>query len=1201
MLKLRAYTLPYTIAFVLVFLASCSNKKNTALTRTYHAINTKYNIHFNADEAYKESLKAKENERADNLSEILYIFPNNSDTSLQKATGNFTTTIDKTTKAIKLHSISAKPRRNPSKRKDPEYQAWLQQKEFNPYLENTWMLLGKAELEDKDYIRAISTFLYITKIYSSNPYIVKECQLWIARAYTEMGWMYEAADMLHKIDTSGDVPDDLLGLYATVKANYLIQQKEYREAIPLLEQAISREKNSRMKLRMKYLLAQIYTREGNNAKALDIFSSIPGLNTPSNYSFNANLQTLLLSAKTDKSKSIAKLEKMAKDSKNKDYVDAIYYTLGNIYLSDNDSTNAINNYLKAIDETEKGGYDKTLAQIKLADIYYNQHKFISAQPQYSAALQQITKANENYDRVAHRSPALDELVVYAKTVHEQDSIQRLAKMPEDERLAIINQKIKDIKEEEEKKKKEEEHEKLMAEREDRINSQDNNNNQIETGYGININSAQSNNSGSKFYFYNQQSVEQGKINFKKAWGNRKPEDDWRRRDKSNSNSDYIEEDIDNIEGQEINDEGENTIDNQDENSNNDQNDNQDGNSDIDIYSPEYYIQQLPMTPEALKESDDLIENGLYNMGMIYKYKLEDFNLSIDAFTDDVERFPDNPNLEKIYYELLLIYMQLDQSDMMNAYRNKLLAEFPSGIYAIPLSQPDYEWNFRNIAALQDSLYDDTYQAYLSSDIQTVRENSQSLERKYPFGDLMPKFMLLDALTYAQTQDIKSLENNLKKIVEKYPKDEEVTPFANSILERIANGQVLSSDGSPIKGIDWSEAFKIKEELAKVDSLLRYSNDVDAEYMVLLVYQEKTIDRNKLLYDVADYNFSNYVVQTFDLVFDNQSPIEILQVKGFESFTPAKSYINKMFEEEGLIQYLDSSITVIPISKDNYAKLLLRKNIDNYKSFYQETLGSQTPDLIAYWNKDRTTSNVNPADTIIIIEKIEVIENNDSNVIVKDPESNALDNSDAKPSVKPKEENKAPDTKQEDGTKANNGNAENPNNTGPSIKNPVDGMKGSFDKYDNKVKLTKEEKEALKKQKELEKQKQKELERLRKLELDSIQMHGKAVQDSLRKVADEELQEKKRIDEEKDRIAKENIKQKEEAQKQALKDREENRKERERGRKEREKAQKEKLRKQQEERNQKLKEQEQRKKEKERERKEREKARQLERKNKLKND
>ena len=217
----RTLYIGFGVLFILLITSSCSNKKNTALTRFYHSVNTRYNIHYNADIAYKEALEAKEKGREDNLSQLVYIFPKSTD-SLNASTGNFTTTIDKTTKAIKLHSITAKPKRDPDRRNDAEYQAWIRQKEYTPFMDQVWLLLAKAEFQDGNYLQAVSTFLYITKIYSTNPEIVTECQLWIARAYTEMGWLYEAGDILHKIEIAGGAPEKHKGFYALVKANYLV-------------------------------------------------------------------------------------------------------------------------------------------------------------------------------------------------------------------------------------------------------------------------------------------------------------------------------------------------------------------------------------------------------------------------------------------------------------------------------------------------------------------------------------------------------------------------------------------------------------------------------------------------------------------------------------------------------------------------------------------------------------------------------------------------------------------------------------------------------------------------------------------------------------------------------------------------------------------------------------------------------------------
>jgi tetratricopeptide (TPR) repeat protein len=723
---------------------------------------------------------------------MLYIFPDNSDSAAMQAPGSsLTTTIDKATKAIKLHSIKAKPRRNPNGRNDAKYQAWLRQKEYTPFMDKVWLLLAKAEFYEADYLQAITTFMYITKIYSSNPEIVDECQLWIARAYTEMGWIYEAGNILHKMELAHRPSEKQKALYSAVKANYLIRNKEYADAVPFLQYTILKEKDKLQKLRLKYLLGQLYLANGDKANAAKAFASVSGMNTPYRFTFNAELQELQSDMSKKQSDIISSLTGMAKSEKNKDYRDQVYSAIGNIYLQHQDTAKAVENYRKAVKESTRNAYDKAAANVALGDIYFARHEFIPAQPCYAEALPLLKKSYPEYQRVSFRSGVLDELIIHAKTVYEQDSLQHLAQLPEDRRFEIINKRIEQLKKEAAAKQMQEERAKQEANQGNRISSWVD----LEQAAANPANRAsQTGNqqaADAQFYFYNPQTVAQGKIAFQKQWGNRKLEDDWRLSSKGgNSILDDLEADL--TDSTEM----KNT-----------------GNAAVagvktagdDIYSVGYYLQQLPFTEEAIKQSNGLIENALFNMGKIYKDKLENMPLAIEAFNTDISRFPDTPNKEEIYYQLFLIYLQTDDHNMLTLYRNKLLDEFPKGQYATPLSDPDFEWNFRNMPLLQDSLYNSAYEAYQRADVQTVRDDYQAISTKYPFTDMMPQFAFLDALSYAQTRDSENLKDKLTSLTAKYPKAD-ITPLATDILNRIKAGRIILSDGTPITEFDWSKAY-----------------------------------------------------------------------------------------------------------------------------------------------------------------------------------------------------------------------------------------------------------------------------------------------------------------------------------------------------------------------------------------------------------
>ncbi len=204
------------------------------------------------------------------------------------------------------------------------------------------------------------------------------------------------------------------------------------------------------------------------------------------------------------------------------------------------------------------------------------------------------------------------------------------------------------------------------------------------------------------------------------------------------------------------------------------------------------MQQIPLTPEAIKESDVIIEDAYFNMGKIYKDKLGDYNLAIDAFDTDLRRFPDTPNLEEIYYQMFLIYLKLGDKDKMELYRQNILNRFPSGKYTAALRDENYQWNMLNMYQVEDSLYQQTYELYLAGKTDGVRKNYQTMKDKYPLSGLMPKFTFLNSLTYAQTQDLDKFKETLTNLVSTYP-DADVTPLASEMLKGILSGKALSSD------------------------------------------------------------------------------------------------------------------------------------------------------------------------------------------------------------------------------------------------------------------------------------------------------------------------------------------------------------------------------------------------------------------------
>ena len=220
----------------LVLLTGCSTKKNTSGSRFWHSFTARFNTYHNGNEAYKEGMIAKEAGNKDNYTEMLPFFMVENTKSAQLGASNFETAITKSEKAIHLHSIKKKPVLSANKTRSPKTKAYLKRKEFNPFLKNAWLLMGRAQYQKGDFIGAASTFSYITRLYEAEPIVANEARLWLARSYTALDWYYDAEDALGRAlrDT---IPSSLRQTLNDTQADLLLSQGKYAEAVPLLQKA----------------------------------------------------------------------------------------------------------------------------------------------------------------------------------------------------------------------------------------------------------------------------------------------------------------------------------------------------------------------------------------------------------------------------------------------------------------------------------------------------------------------------------------------------------------------------------------------------------------------------------------------------------------------------------------------------------------------------------------------------------------------------------------------------------------------------------------------------------------------------------------------------------------------------------------------------------------------------------------------------
>lgn len=888
-------------------LVGCSTSKNTALTRFYHSTTTRYNIHFNGRQSYEEGLNNLHKSNKDDYTRIIPLYPISNPATASAATAQMDRSIEKCRKAIKLHSIQKKPKRDPKKWHEDDYQAFYNQTEFNEALDEAWLMLAKSEFHKGDFVGAIGTFTYVMRHYANDKDIVAQCQLWMARSYAEMGWLYEAEDLLAKVNQDELKRDNSL-LYAEVYAVLLLKKEQYKESIPFVELAAKGQKNKKDKFRFDFVLGQLYQLTGNATNALDAYKRVVKRNPPVEMDFNARLRMNELMP--NKQNAIKTLLKMSKDYKYKDYLDQIYGAVGNLYLSQQDTLKAVEYYALACEKSTQNGVVKANVLVTMADLYYAQRKYADAQPCYADAVALLTSENEDYERVEHLASTLGELVQHQESALLQDSLQRLAAMPEEERLKVVENIIVEL-EKAEKEAAEKALEEQRAIEDEGLAS-------------VNTQNMIGNMGTAEWYFYNVNLLGNGRKEFKQKWGTRKLEDNWRRLSKAVINDFQLEPQYDE-EGNLIVDSVALAAAMPDSAANNPKN-------------PMYYLRQIPTTPEMIEASNDTWATALYNMGIVAKDKVKDMPLALQSFDELEQRFPEDERMCEVYFQRYLIHLQDNRTQEGEHWRLLLLDKYPDCERANVLKDANYMQRMQRMYLEQDSLYVATYKAYLAGDYQVVKKNKLKAEEEFSQSKLMPKFYFLDALAVAKTQDPLAFGDALRTMIVKFPQSE-VSAMAKDMLGLMNQG-LESKQGEESHG---SLLTRREEELKEETEVPTAGYQFVAEgtsYTVLLIIPNVPQTVNRVLYEVALFNFSQFLIKEFDIeVVAYNNTEQALKITKFDTYKETGWYEGLLLKNSDLMKvFEEENVRVLKIATDNLD--LLEKGIfteEEYLVFKRQNL------------------------------------------------------------------------------------------------------------------------------------------------------------------------------------------------------------------------------------------------------------------------
>ncbi len=806
---------------------------------------------------------------------------------------------EKAGKVIKEHSITSKPVSNRPAATQRQ-KAFYSQREFNKWVDDSYLLMGKSHFYKNNTFEAQKNFMYVLNEYKGQD-ICNETNLWLARTKIEMGQYDEAREILDKLmDEENNIPQKIKKQCYPIYADLYLQQKMYEEAIQYLTLSCDNTRKKKVRIRYKYIIAQLYQELGDNSSALKYYDEVIKMNPKYDIAFNAKINKATAFDGSSSSKDVINsLNKLLKDEKNKEYQDQIYFAMANVYYADGAEDDAIECYEKSIATSVSNSQQKAMSYLAIGEIYYSYRKYIDAQPYYDSCLKVLPETYRNYSDIKTKTENLNILAKNFHGVEYEDSVQRIANMSSNERNKYIDKIIDKIRQEEELKRQEEE----IANMNSALYNQE---------FGMNNQKVSGN-----WYFYNESVAKFGKAEFVKRWGDRPLEDNWRRINK-NSNVDLF---ADNTSDEET-----------------DENEEEEQKKLVtDKKSREYYLQNLPLTDSLKKVSTNKIENYMFNVGMTYMNLIHDNPYAIDALEKFIARFPNSEYKPMALYYLYQLYSEANNTAKANAAKSECISKYPESNYAKALSDPDFQKNLKARDKELEKEYADCYKSYLRNDFTTINRKCRTLIAKNEDSYLIPKFKLLLAMADGKQNGTDALKKNLEEYIKSYPKTEEGA-YAKKILAYLNSDAANASFESAI--ISQSQNAETNSETAAEEVIEEkeiYEFEENVPHYFAISGKQEFVDFNRLKFNFVNYNLDYFTNFNFEIVIKEiDSKYAVLLIKTLPSNKQAMSYLELIEYNPEIYDGIDKVFTSkFIISEKNYQALLQDKDVSKYVKFFED--------------------------------------------------------------------------------------------------------------------------------------------------------------------------------------------------------------------------------------------------------------------------
>ncbi len=928
---------------LVIGIISCSIKKNTFTSRTYHNVTAHYNVYFNGNESYKAGNLRIAQTIHDDYTHTLPVFKNSMPEAAKIATSDMDLAIAKCMKLIALHSITKSPQRKPNN--SEYYKKFASKGEYNEWVDKAYVLMGMANFCKHDYRLAIENFNYVVRKFSDRPSRF-DALLGMARSYIETGDYPPALEIFAALARDASFPKTLLPTFNLIQAQYKLKINEPLAAIPFLQTALTMHLPRAEKLRATYILAQLFALTKQTEEASKQYKKVLKMHPPYAMTFNARISRMELIG-TDDKKIEQELAKMLKAANNIDYRDRIYYAMATIALKDGRKKEGITDLKNSVRYSISNKQQRAISSLDVARLFYEQNEYLQSACYYDTAVAIIDANYPGYTEIISRSTTLNKLAKSLNTIQREDSLQKIALMPEKDRNALIDLKIKTLQKEEALKlaqeKAEQQSQSYFRTRQYRQQGTPTSDNQ------------------NLWYFYNPLTIGIGKSDFQKIWGKRALEDNWRRKNKLSNLDVAAEQAADSI-AQAATPNAKKKV--------------------SDPKKAAYYLQDIPLTDSLMNISIEQVKSAMFNAAHLYRTELNDFPRAIAMLKDLNARFKGSVCELPAYFELYQLFKEGGDIASSQAYKEKITLEYPNSKYAKYLNNPNYLVELKEKNASIEVQYASTLKKFLAFDFQSAATTALQIIPQLPDSALLSKVKFIGVVAKGASQERKEFVGNLEQYIKDFPK-KPTTDIAIQIKTLIATNALADYKQLLAKGY-------VKEQLAN-DELKSKTNTTGDEfggkysydqnlfhYYVIAFPKDSKVEVNRLIYDIANYNLDYYTSSDFDIeALSLDDKTQMVVVRNFPDKEEGQIYFKSIIRKRGVFASLKGLEYVnFMISSTNYRVLTNDKDYHPYLPFfiknYSSYISSEVPKEIL----------PNPEDLLAKIRKEDDPTNNGKFVVVQ---------------------------------------------------------------------------------------------------------------------------------------------------------------------------------------------------------------------------